>query len=152
MASALGAPHHDTDDYLWIPTDPSYRQRRPLNERLRLMDAIFVLRPDWVLSGSLDEWNSGLDTLYDLVVFVQTPTDVRLARLRDRESRRLRTDTLPPDAEDFLEWASHYDDGERDGRNIVRHLAWLDTLSCPVLGLDGTRPVEDLTAEVLAAL
>ena len=99
MASALGAPYHDTDDYLWIPTDPSYHQRRPLNERLRL-----------------------------------------------------RTDTLPPDAEDFLERASHYDDGERDGRNIVRHLAWLDTLSCPVLGLDGTRPVEDLTAEVLAAL
>src|SRR5262245_18450454 len=39
----------------------------------------------------------------------------------------------------FIEWAAHYDDGTREGKNLDRHQAWLESLSCPVMRLDGTR-------------
>jgi adenylate kinase family enzyme len=26
LADALALPHHDTDDYLWLPTTPLYRE------------------------------------------------------------------------------------------------------------------------------
>ena len=51
-------------------------------------------------------------------------------------------------AEYFVEWASHYDDCSREGRNLARHQAWLATLPCRVLRLDGCRPLEDLVKEV----
>ena len=34
---------------------------------------------------------------------------------------------------EFIEWASHYNNGTREGRSLGRHQAWLETLSCPVM-------------------
>ena len=56
------------------------------------------------------------------------------------------------ETEEFIDWASHYDDGSRDGPHLVRHEAWLATLACPVLRLDGCRLTSDLVGEVVAAL
>lgn len=108
------------------------------------MREIFLDRPQWVLSGSLDDWGGPVTALFDLVVFLYVPTTIRMRRLREREARRASMD------EDFLEWASHYDDGTREGRNLARHEAWLTTLHCPVLRLDGTLPVADLVRQVIA--
>jgi adenylate kinase family enzyme len=158
VADALAAPHHDTDDYYWTPTTPPYREKRRADERLRLMRLMFVPRSEWVLTGSLDDWGSDLAALFDLVVFVRTPVEVRLARLRQREALRYGTQALAPggwqheDCEAFIDWASHYEDGRREGRHLARHLAWLRTLSCPVLHVDGTRAIKDLAAEIVAAL
>ena len=148
LADALGSPHHDTDDYFWLPTDPPYRELRPCAERLRLMGEMFLERADWVLSGSLDDWGDSMVKFFDLVVFLRVPTKIRLARLREREARRGWRDQ---ETEEFIEWASHYDDGTREGRSLPRHLAWLETLSCPVLRLDGTLPVAQLVETIVAS-
>jgi adenylate kinase family enzyme len=158
LADALGLPHHDADDYFWLPTDPPYRLRRDVGSRLRLMGEMFLERPAWVLSGSLDEWGTPVVPLFDMVVFLRVPTELRLQRLRNREARRASPAAIAPggwrhqEIEDFLDWAAHYDDGTRKGRNLPRHLAWLATLTCPVLRLDGTQPVAALVNQVLAAL
>lgn len=158
LANALGVPHHDTDDYYWRPTAPAYREKRDVADRLRLMAEIFLDRPDWVLSGSLDDWGGAVVPLFDLVIFVRVPTEVRLQRLRDREARHFGRGSVSPggwrheETEQFIEWASHYDDGTREGRNLPRHLKWLVTLSCRVLRLDGARPIADLVNDVVAAL
>jgi adenylate kinase family enzyme len=157
LADALAAPHHDTDDYYWQPTAPPYREKRDVADRLRLMRAIFLDRPDWVLSGSLDPWGAPVAPLLDLVIFVRVPTEVRLQRLRDREERRFGHDATSrggwrhQETEEFIEWASHYDDGSGEGRNLPRHLKWLATLTCTVMQVDGTQPIPDLVEEVLAA-
>ena len=57
LADALALPHHDSDDYFWLPTTPPYRQQRDIAERLRLMEDVFLPRADWVLSGSLASWS-----------------------------------------------------------------------------------------------
>jgi adenylate kinase family enzyme len=157
LADALALPHHDTDDYLWQPTTPPYRELRPVEDRLRLMREMFLPRADWVLSGGLDGWGDTLIPLFDLVVFLRVPNEVRMMRLRDRERRHFGADVVAPggwrhaETEDFLEWASHYEDGTREGRSLARHEEWLPTLPCPVLRLDGTRPTRDLVREVAAA-
>jgi hypothetical protein len=121
------------------------------------MREIFLERSDWVLSGSLDDWGAAVVPLFDLVVFVRVPTAVRLQRLRHREARRFGHTAVSPggwrhqETEAFIEWASHYDDGTREGRNLPRHLKWLDTLTCRVLHVDGTRPIPDLVDQVIAA-
>ena len=106
---------------------------------------MFADRPDWVLSGSLDEWGRPVIALFDLVVFLYAPTDIRLQRLREREARRGWVD------EEFIEWASHYDDGTHEGHNLPRHQRRLDALVGPVLRLDGTLSVTELVGHVIAA-
>ena len=122
------------------------------------MREVFVDRSDWVLSGSLDDWGGPVIALFDLVALLSVPTDLRLRRLRDREARRFGHDAVSPggwryqETEEFIEWASHYDDGTREGCKLSRHQAWLETLRCPVLRLDGTLPVADLVEQVVRSL
>jgi adenylate kinase family enzyme len=158
LADALALPHHDSDDYFWMPTTPPYRQQREVSERLRLMEAMFLPRADWVLSGSLARWGDPIMAKFDLVVFLRTPREIRLARLRAREATHFGADVVAQggwrhdETEAFIEWASHYEDGGREGRNLQKHLAWLAKLPCPVLRLDGSRPLPDLVAEVCRAI
>lgn len=158
LADALALSHHDVDDYYWRPTNPPYRKKRKVADRLRLMREIFLDREGWVLSGALDGWGASIVPHFDVVVFMHAPTDIRLKRLRDREARHFGADAVSPggwryqETEEFFEWASHYDDGSREGRNLMRHEGWLTTLACPIIRLDGRRPTPDLVSELVAAL
>ena len=158
LADALAIPHHDTDDYFWLPTTPPYRNMREIAERLRLMREVFLPRADWVLSGSLANWGDTIIPQFDLVAFLTAPSAVRLQRLRAREARHFGADAVAPggwrhqETEEFIEWASHYDAGDREGPGLAGHQAWLAALPCPVLRLDGTQPLPELVAEVRAAI
>jgi adenylate kinase family enzyme len=158
LAEALAIPHHDTDDYFWQPTTPPYRQIREIPERLRLMREVFLPRADWVLSGSLEGWGDEVVAQFDLLVFLSTPSEIRLQRLRAREATHFGTDAVSSggwrhqETEDFIEWASHYEDGSREGRNLTRHQAWLAAQPCPILRLDGSRPLPELVAACVAEL
>jgi adenylate kinase family enzyme len=158
LANALASSHHDTDDYFWRPTTPPYREQRDTPDRLRLMREMFLDRSDWVLSGSLAGWGDEIIPCLDAVVFVYVATEIRVQRLREREARHFGRDATAPggwryeETEEFIAWASHYDDGTREGRTLARHEAWLTTLRCPVIRVDGTRPTADLVGEILAAL
>ena len=158
LADALALPHHDTDDYFWLPTVPPYRTLREPAERLRLMREVFVPRATWILSGGLDPWGDELIADLDLVIFLTTPREVRIERLRAREAQHFGQAAVNPggwrheETEDFIEWASHYEAGDREGRSLARQEAWLARLPCPVLRLDGSRPLAELVTQVCAAL
>jgi adenylate kinase family enzyme len=158
LAGALAIPHHDTDDYFWQPTTPPYQKMRERADRLRLMHEVFLPRAEWVLTGSLAGWGDTIIPAFDLVVFLATPREIRLQRLRRREATRYGADAVAPggwrhnETEEFIEWASHYEDGDRASRSLAKHQAWLAALPCPVLRLDGSRPLPMLVAEVALAI
>ena len=158
LANSLALPHHDTDDCFWLPTVPPYRQLREAADRLRLMHEMFVPRADWILSGGLSGWGDELIPYFDLVIFMRTPQALRIQRLRAREAAHFGAEAVAPggwrhgETESFIEWASHYEDGTREGRNLARHEAWVAALPCAVLHLDGARPLADLVTEVCRAL
>jgi adenylate kinase family enzyme len=152
LAIRLACPHHDTDDYYWLPTNPPFREKRVATDRLRLVDEMFAGRPAWILSGSLDGWGDPLIPMFDLVVFLYTTTKIRLERLRARESLRYGAERPSAESDEFLEWAAHYDDGSLPGRSLARHDAWLSRLPCHVLRLDGALPSVVLVDEVVRKL
>jgi len=154
VADALAIPHHDTDDYFWQPTSPPYQKARERADRLRLMHEVFLPRAEWVISGSLAGWGDAIIPTFDLVVFLITPREIRLQRLRTREAKRYGTDAVAAggwrhkETEEFIEWASQYENDDRASRSLAKHEAWLAELPCPVLRLDGSRQLTELVAEV----
>ena len=156
LAAQLALPHHDSDDYFWLPTAPPYQTTRPSSERLRLMREIFLPRLDWVLSGTVTGWGDELVPLFDLVAFVTTPRELRLQRLRAREAVHFGADAVAPDGwrheetKSFVEWASHYEAGDREGRSLAKDEAWLAALPCPVVRVEGARPVAELVEQLCA--
>lgn len=153
IANYWAVPHADVDDYFWQPTSPPYRDKRAPAERILLMEAVFLPRSAWVLSGSIMGWGEGLIENFDAVVFLTLNPELRMPRLQLRESVRLREagDTGDVDDvayEEFMSWARGYDDPDFAGRNRGRHEQWLTMLSCPVLRLDSSLPVNDLVHAV----
>jgi adenylate kinase family enzyme len=156
LAARLGLPWLDTDDFYWAPTDPPYTTKRPIEDRIALMRASFG-DGGWIVSGSMDGWGDPVIAEAGLVVFLETSTEIRLERLRRRERAHFGARIDPggdmhENHEAFIAWAAGYDAGTIEGRNRVRHMAWLARLPMPVIRLDGERPTADLADEVIAAV
>jgi adenylate kinase family enzyme len=160
LADATDARQLDTDEFYWVPVEPRYSVKREIPERLRLIRAAMdgAAARGWILSGSIGTWGAPLTPLFQLVIYLSTPTEVRLSRLRIREEAEFGHDAIAPggvrhdDFESFLEWTSHYDAGTREGRSRQTHAAFLAALTCPVLRLDGTLPPHELVRRTLAQL
>ena len=151
VADAWAVPHADADDYFWLPTDPPYVRKRPVEERLALMGSVFVPREAWVLSGSMLGWGDGVVAQCGAVVFLTLDPAERLRRIEVRERVRRASGTVDEEAlSAFLTWARGYDDPSFEGRSRAGHEEWVATLTCPVLRLDSSRPREALRDEVLA--
>jgi hypothetical protein len=113
----------------------------------------------WVLSGSLSGWGDPLIPLFDLVVYLALEPQLRLQRLRERETARYGASRIAPDGdlharyEAFLAWAARYETGGSEVRSRRLHEAWVQNLPSHirVLRLDSSRPVSDLVADVLQA-
>jgi hypothetical protein len=151
VAGEWSVPHADADDYYWKPTSPPYSVKRPVPERLALMEALFLPRDAWVLSGSVTGWAGSLTAHFDAVVFLTLDGATRLRRLGVRERGRYGPAIEPGGSQSaahraFLDWAAGYDDPSFSGRNRVQQERWLSTLACPVLHLDSAEPVGRLVS------
>lgn len=156
LATLLGVKHLDVDDFYWMPTNPPFTTKRPPDDRVTLIQQAFG-DGDWLLTGSCMGWGDALITRADLIVFVATPTPVRLERLTARETQRF-GDRIAPGGDmheihlAFREWASQYDDPSFSGRNRAWHEAWLSRQTAPILRIDGKNTAEQMAADVIQAL
>ncbi len=147
--------HHDTDTYLWTPTDPPFQTVRERTERQALLRHDLERCDSWVLSGSLCGWGDFAIPVFDLVVFLYLPTGVRMQRLEKREMER-----YGPSIEDsgdpryakhkeFLDWAANYDTGGLDMRSRESHEEWIAALPCKVVRLEQEQTVQENLKTIL---
>lgn len=158
LCARHGWAHFDTDDYFWIRADPPFTDIRPIEERQAMLAAALDGAASWALSGSLCGWGDIFIPRFDLAVFLAVPTDIRIQRLTTREAGRYGPGGIAPGGAmhdafvEFMIWTTQYDDGAPTMRSRSMHEAWLARLPCPVLRLDGTRPVAALGDALDAAL
>lgn len=158
LSEVMDYVHLDTDDYFWLPTDPAFTQKRPIPERLVMMNAaIDAAERGAVISGSLTGWGDVLIPRFTLAVRVVTETDVRIERLRAREyarfGERIREGgDMHEEHEAFIAWAAQYDSGDVTMRSKACHDAWQEALPCRVITVDGTAPLESSVSRVVQAL
>jgi adenylate kinase family enzyme len=158
VAQRRGVSAFDTDDFFWQPTDPPYQKSRAVADRQRLMYDALNSVESWTLSGSLCGWGDMFIPMFDLVVFLYLPHDIRMDRLRARNRLQFGADRIGPGGdmqqiyEDFIEWAIKYDSAGLEMRSRQLHEQWLAALPCPVLRLESTATVDALTDHVVHAL
>ena len=157
IAAQMGYLHMDTDDYHWLPVEPFFTHKRPIPERLMLMEDDIAASPGAVVSGALIPWGDPLIPLFTLCIRVDTPRDVRLARIKPREYARFGQRILPGGDMylqhlDFLDWAALYDTGDVTVRSKALHDQWQKQLTCPVITVNGAAALETTMARLHNAL
>jgi len=148
LAGQLGYPLFDSDNYFWEASNPPFTLRREPELRNALIAQDVAPHQHWILSGSVIDWGTLWLDMFNLVVFLYIPHNVRMQRLKNREVERYGNGifTNPEQAakyQAFIQWASGYDDNSTNGRNLLAHQTWLNKLSCPVLEIKGDTTVEE---------
>ena len=77
----------DTDDYFWLPTNPKFTTKRPIQERIQLMEQHMTEHENVVVSGSLTDWGDVLIPRFTLAIRIEMEPGLRLERIRRRERR-----------------------------------------------------------------
>ena len=148
IANRLGYRFMDTDDYFWMPTDPKYTLKRPVEERIAQMRRDIEEADNVVISGSLVDWGDELIPLFTLAIRLKTETAIRIERLKRREraafgSRLDIGGDMYQNHQAFLEWAAAYDTGDTNMRSSAKHDVWQKLLDCELLILNGGNDLED---------
>ncbi|MCC6463528.1 MAG: hypothetical protein IT260_23865 [Saprospiraceae bacterium] len=159
LAGHLDYPFFDTDNYYWFTDDAlPFRRKRNPQHRLQVMSADLKQAPCFVLSGAMLGWGDVWSPRFEAVVYRWLPADIRRARIWQRECERYGRERVSPGGdlhpvyEKFVEWAARYDLEPDNRRSRQAELAWLDTLSCPVLRLEEDLPLDVLVQQTLAFL
>ena len=137
IATKMGWNFVDADDYYWLPTKPPYQSKRERSARLELMLEELNKHEYSIVSGSVMNWGPELENSFDLIVFLNLETAIRIERLKVREEEEL--GYADPE---FLKWASEYDIGPEEGRSLAKHEAWLAERKCKVVRIEGDLGVE----------
>lgn len=159
LAGRLQIPAFDTDDYHWFTDDAlPYRRRRNPEHRRQLLSADLNGSADWLLSGALCGWGDVFAPMFETVIYLWLPADIRLQRIREREIRRYGAERILPGGdlnavfEKFLQWAAAYDEPTGNIRSREKELEWLSNLRCPVWRLEEIMSPEAMTDWVIGRL
>jgi len=150
LAKMIGYFHMDLDDYYHrkdekIPFSEFY-PREEIRERV--MNDI-TAHPHFVMSGSIGSilWDL-VNPLFDLAVLLFAPAEIRLERVRAREfawfgERILEGGDMHEGYIKHLNSVASYETGEPPAVCLKRHELWAAELLCPILHLDGTKPISE---------
>ena len=169
LAKRLNFHYFDLDDYFWRwDTELPYTIIRPREEVIRDMVNDLTKHPLFVLSGSMGSVCKSLSELVELAVLVDVPIEIRMERLRKRETetfgeRILEGGDMHKHNLKFMETAGRYDTDEPPMQCLKRDEQWMAEMQClkrdeqwiseapyTVLRLDGTRDVEENAAWIEA--
>ena len=136
-----------------MPTDPPFVKSLPHEERVKLLTAAMEKHSKCVISGSLCGWGDVFIPKFDLVIFVDTPTDIRMERIEKREFKRFgdrirRGGDMYENHNNFIEFAKSYDTNNPPERCRKLHETWFEKLSCPLLCVDGTKQANNLVEQI----
>ena len=142
LADELGFHFIDNEDLYFPKSDPNYLYAFPRSRdevEKRLMDE-FIAHQRIVFAAVKGDYGKEVIPFYNYAVLIAAPREVRLQRVKDRSFQKFGNRMLPGgDLYEKEEKFFHF--VESKAENTVEK--WLQTINCPVIRVDGTKPVED---------
>ncbi len=157
LSELLSYPYFDTDQFFWLPSETPFTVKREARERNEMLKQELSKNQNAITGGSLLKWGDEWLSMFDLVVFLYVPGEIRMERLKNREIQRYGEKIVEDPVRaslynSFVTWAQGYDDNTTQGRNLQAHTDWLAQISCPVIRIEGDTTVSERTEIVLRAL
>ena len=151
IAERFGYYRMDVEDYYFPKSDIPYSVSRTRDEVEKLMLADILEHGNFVLSAVCADFGEEINSQYGLIVYLDAPLDVRMARIRRRSIDKFGSRVLPGgdmyrQEEAFFDFAAL--------RTADKIEEWLANAPCPVLRIDGRKDMNEsvrIIAEKLAS-
>lgn len=143
LAKVLFYKHMDIEDYYFPDSPIPYSKSRTREEVCELMREDIKKYKNFIISAVNGDFGEEINSKYKLAVFLDVPLDIRLKRVKQRAYDKF--------GDRVLEGGDMYEQEQRFFKAVEKNYEkkteqtkkWLKTLSCPVIYLDGTKPIEE---------
>lgn len=139
LADLLGYYHMDIEDYSFKDSTIPYSNPRTKEEVYKLLLADIEKQERFILSAVNCDFGDDINNRYRCVIYMKVPLETRLNRVKQRSlnkygNRILEGGDMYEQEQNFFKFAA--------SRTMDKTEKWLKTLTCPVICIDGTEPVE----------
>lgn len=151
LAQRIGF-HFIDNEYLYFSgraeNEPYANPRTQTEVERLLMDEVSA-HPDFVFSAVKGDYGKDIARMYDYVVVIEVPEKIRLRRVRNRSFRKFGSRMLPGgDLYDREEEFFRMVESRKD--QYIEN--WLQKVNCPIIRIDGTKPVDENVENIIRAI
>ena len=141
----------DIENLYFPKTDPNYIYASPRTreevEKLLLNE--MKTHENFILASVKGDYGEDIYSFFQYAVLLDVPKDIRLQRVKKRSFQKFGNRMLPGgDLYEQEEKFFHF--VESRSENIVEE--WVKFLNCPVIRIDGTRPIEENTNFIIECI
>lgn len=146
MGKALAEKLHfyfiDNEDLYFPKTDPNYMYASPRTreEAKKLLFREIKAHKNFVFASVKGDYGEEIYPFFQYVILIDVPKDIRMERVKNRSFQKFGNRMLPggdlhEQEEGFFEFV------KSRAENTVKE--WVQLLSCPIIRIDGTKPIEE---------
>lgn len=142
LAERLHFHFIDNEDLYFPKTDPHYIYASPRTreEVETLLFHEMQTHENFIFASVKGDYGEAIYPFFQYAVLIDVPKDIRMRRVRDRAFQKFGGRMLPggdlyEQEENFFRLVSFR------AENMVEE--WVKSLDCPVIRIDGTRPIEE---------
>ena len=140
LAKELAYKHMDVEQYYFTSTDNPYASSRTREEVEQLLLEDIKQNPCFVFSAVNGDMNREINENYAFLVYLEVPLDIRMERIRRRAFDKFGNRVLP-DGDMYEQEERFFAYAEKRSPEKIKD--WLKTLTCKVICLDGTKPIQE---------
>jgi shikimate kinase len=145
LARVLNFKHMDIEEYHFEKSEIPYTVARSREDCLNFMLADIKKYNSFVLSAVTGDFGEEISAMYDLAVWISVPVETRMERIEQREyekygERVLKGGDLYENRLKFINFARN--------RDLSKIDKWAQTLTCPVICVDGTKDYRQTAIEI----
>ena len=138
LADLLGYKHMDVEDYYFKDSAIPYANPRTREEVQELLLADIKKQGQFILSAVNCDFGDDINAMYDCVIYINAPLEIRLNRVKQRSvnkfgSRVLEGGYMYEQEQNFFNFVV--------SRTMDKTDIWLQSIKCPVICIDGTEPI-----------
>lgn len=142
LAKEIGFYFIDNENLFFSRTDINepYKNPKSHEEVERLLMYEVYEHGNFIFAAVKGDYGKEIISMYDYVIMIEVPKEIRSQRIRNRSfekfgNRMLVGGDLYKQEENFFEMAESRQDDYIEN--------WLKTLKCPIIRVDGTKPIEE---------
>lgn len=150
LAERLSCQFIDNEDLYFPKTDANYLFSKPRSkeEVIRILNEMIEQNPRFVFAAVRGDYGEKLLASLEYVILIDVPKEIRLRRVRDRSFQKFGNRMLPG-GDLYEKENAFFSTVESRPEDYVT--GWLQKVDCPVIHVDGTKPVEK-NVECLASM
>lgn len=151
LAEKLGFYYIDNEDLFFPKTDTDYTYACPRTRKEveKLLLSEVQVHQNFVFAAVKGNYGEDILPYYQYAVVIDVPKDIRLQRVKNRSFQKFGSRMLP---------GGNLYEQENEFFNMVESRAenevdeWVRSLECPVIRVDGTRPIEENVDVIIKCL